>query len=105
MVSAHSADFVWRAAGAIATVVEDGGAAHVVSLSYGERGESGELWKEPGQTEARVKEIRHAEAEQAAGVARGRVPRASTSATTRSSWTLRAVERLDRADPRARAAD
>jgi len=68
VVSAHSADFVWRAAGAIARFVEDGGAAHVVSLSYGERGESGELWKEPGQTEARVKEIRHAEAETAAGV-------------------------------------
>ncbi len=66
MVSAHSADFVWRAAGAIATVVEDGGTAHVVSLSYGERGESGELWKEDGQTEERVKEIRHAEAEAAA---------------------------------------
>jgi 4-oxalomesaconate hydratase len=54
VVSAHSADFVWRAAGAIARFVEDGGVAHVVSLSYGERGESGELWKEPGQTEERV---------------------------------------------------
>ena len=62
VVSAHSADFVWRAAGAIATVVEGGGEAHVVSLSYGERGESGELWKEPDQTEERVKEIRHGEA-------------------------------------------
>jgi 4-oxalomesaconate hydratase len=62
VVSAHSADFVWRAAGAIATVVEAGGEAHVVSLSYGERGESGELWKEPGQTEERVKEIRRGEA-------------------------------------------
>ena len=40
VVSAHSADFVWRAAGAIATVVEAGGTAHVVSLSYGERGAS-----------------------------------------------------------------
>ncbi len=68
VVSAHSADFVWRAAGAIARFVEDGGTAHVVSLSYGERGESGELWKEPGQTEERVKEIRHGEAETAAGV-------------------------------------
>ena len=62
IVSAHSADFVWRAAGAIATLVESGGRAHVVSLSYGERGESGELWKQPGQSEARVKEIRHTEA-------------------------------------------
>jgi 4-oxalomesaconate hydratase len=68
VVSAHSADFVWRAAGAIARFVEDGGTAHVVSLSYGERGESGELWKEPGQTEARVKEIRHGEAQTAAAV-------------------------------------
>ena len=39
VVSAHSADFVWRAAGAIATVVANGGKAHVVALSYGERGE------------------------------------------------------------------
>ena len=70
VVSAHSADFVWRAAGAIATFVERGGTAHVVSLSYGERGESGELWKEAGQTEERVKEIRHAEAEHGRGRAR-----------------------------------
>ncbi|HJX47362.1 MAG TPA: PIG-L deacetylase family protein [Gaiellaceae bacterium] len=66
VVSAHSADFVWRAAGAIARFVEDGGTAHVVALSYGERGESGELWKEPGQTEERVKEIRHGESTTAA---------------------------------------
>jgi 4-oxalomesaconate hydratase len=66
VVSAHSADFVWRAAGAIASVVAGGGSAHVVALSYGERGESGELWKEPGQTEERVKTIRHGEAEAAA---------------------------------------
>ena len=68
MVSAHAADFVWRAAGAIATVTRNGGVARVVALSYGERGESGELWKEPGQTEARVKEIRHSEAAAAAEV-------------------------------------
>src|SRR6188472_3496617 len=37
-------------------------------LSYGERGESGELWKEPGQTEANVKRLRHEEAEKAASV-------------------------------------
>ena len=68
VVSAHSADFVWRAAGAIATFVEGGGRAHVVSLSFGERGESGELWKEPGQTEERVKELRLGEAEKAASI-------------------------------------
>jgi 4-oxalomesaconate hydratase len=66
VIGAHSADFVWRAGGAIAVTTSDGGAAHVVALSYGERGESGELWKEDGQTEERVKKIRHAEAETAA---------------------------------------
>jgi 4-oxalomesaconate hydratase len=66
VVSAHSADFVWRAAGAIATATAGGGRATVVALSYGERGESGELWKEPGQTVERVKQIRHGEASQAA---------------------------------------
>src|SRR5262249_45995845 len=45
-----------------------GGSAHVVSLSYGERGESGELWKEPGQTGERVKEIRRGEALAAAEI-------------------------------------
>lgn len=68
VVSAHAADFVWRAAGAIATITSNGGTAKVVALSYGERGESGELWKEPGQTEERVKSIRRAEAEKAAQI-------------------------------------
>ena len=66
VVSAHSADFVWRAAGAIALAAEAGADVHVIALSYGERGESGELWKEEGQTEERVKEIRHSEAKEAA---------------------------------------
>ena len=66
VVSAHAADFVWRAGGAIATVTAAGGSAHVVALSYGERGESGELWKTPGQTEENVKRTRHAEATRAA---------------------------------------
>jgi 4-oxalomesaconate hydratase len=66
VVGAHSADFVWRAGGAIAVATVTGGTARVIALSYGERGESGELWKEPGQTVERVKEIRHGEAERAA---------------------------------------
>jgi 4-oxalomesaconate hydratase len=66
IVGAHSADFVWRAAGAIAKHTEAGGEARVVSLSYGERGESGELWKIPGQTVEKVKKHRHAEASEAA---------------------------------------
>ena len=47
VVSAHSADFVWRCAGAIALHAEKGYAVTVVCLSYGERGESAKLWKEP----------------------------------------------------------
>ena len=66
VIGAHSADFVWRAGGAIAKAVEAGGTAEVVALSYGERGESGELWKEEGQTVENVKRVRHAEAEAAA---------------------------------------
>jgi 4-oxalomesaconate hydratase len=66
VIGAHSADFVWRAGGALAVTAADGGSAHVIALSYGERGESGQLWKEPGQTIERVKEIRHGEAERAA---------------------------------------
>jgi 4-oxalomesaconate hydratase len=66
VIGAHSADFVWRAGGAVAVAVENGGTAEVIALSYGERGESGELWKEEGQTVENVKRIRHAEAEAAA---------------------------------------
>jgi 4-oxalomesaconate hydratase len=66
VIGAHSADFVWRAGGAIAVCTSAGGLAHVVALSYGERGESGELWKEPGMTEERVKQVREGEAERAA---------------------------------------
>jgi 4-oxalomesaconate hydratase len=66
VVGAHSADFVWRAGGAIAVTTAAGGTATVLALSYGERGESGELWKEPDQTLENVKAIRHGEAERAA---------------------------------------
>jgi 4-oxalomesaconate hydratase len=66
VIGAHSADFVWRAGGACAVTTTDGGEARVVALSYGERGESGELWKEEGQTIENVKRVRHGEAERAA---------------------------------------
>jgi 4-oxalomesaconate hydratase len=68
VIGAHAADFVWRSAGAIALTTRAGGVARVVALSYGERGESGELWTEPHQTVERVKQIRHREAENAARV-------------------------------------
>jgi len=66
VIGAHSADFVWRAGGACAVTATNGGEARVVALSYGERGESGELWKQEGQTVGNVKQLRHAEAEAAA---------------------------------------
>jgi 4-oxalomesaconate hydratase len=65
-IGAHAADFVWRSGGALALAAEAGGTASVIALSYGERGESGALWKEEGQTVENVKEIRHQEAEAAA---------------------------------------
>ena len=65
VIGAHSADFVWRAGGAVAMAVEQGGVAEVIALSYGERGESGELWKIRDQTEEQVKRIRHDEAARA----------------------------------------
>jgi 4-oxalomesaconate hydratase len=68
VVGAHSADFVWRAAGTIAVITSQGGSASVIALSYGERGESGDLWKEPNQTIDNVKRIRQEEAEAAAAV-------------------------------------
>jgi 4-oxalomesaconate hydratase len=67
VIGAHSADFVWRSGGAVAVNTANGGAAKVIALSYGERGESGELWKEEGQTVENVKKVRHGEAERAAG--------------------------------------
>jgi 4-oxalomesaconate hydratase len=67
VIGAHSADFVWRAGGAIAVTTMGGGTARVIALSYGERGESGELWKQdPGRSVEDVKQIRHGEAQRAA---------------------------------------
>ncbi len=66
VISAHSADFVWRAGGAIALHQDKGYDVTVVCLSYGERGESAKLWKKEGMTLERVKTERRKEAENAA---------------------------------------
>jgi 4-oxalomesaconate hydratase len=66
VISAHSADFVWRCGGAIALHQEKGVDVTVVCLSYGERGESAKLWKQPGMTLEKVKAERRREAEGAA---------------------------------------
>ncbi|NCY26103.1 MAG: PIG-L domain-containing protein, partial [Alphaproteobacteria bacterium] len=68
VVSAHSADFVWRAGGAIALHAAQGFEVTVICLSYGERGESAKLWRQPGMTLERVKAERQKEAEAAARV-------------------------------------
>jgi 4-oxalomesaconate hydratase len=66
VISAHAADFVWRCGGAIALHAAKGYRVTVVCLSFGERGESAKLWKQPGMTLDKVKAARRAEAEQAA---------------------------------------
>lgn len=68
VVSAHSADFVWRAGGAIACHVKQGWNVKVVCLSYGERGESAKLWKLPDMTVEKVKTARREEAQKAADI-------------------------------------
>ena len=66
VVSAHAADFVWRAGGAIALHQQLGYEVTIVCLSYGERGESAKLWKEQGATLEKVKASRRNEAKAAA---------------------------------------
>lgn len=68
VIGAHAADFVWRSAGAIALTTREGGTALAVALSYGERGESAELWAAPEQQVENVKRIRHQEATKAAEI-------------------------------------
>lgn len=69
VVSAHSADFVWRAGGAIALHAKQGYNVHIVCLSFGERGESAKLWRKGADmTESRVKAARRDEAQAAADI-------------------------------------
>src|SRR6516164_3345915 len=68
VVSAHAADFVWRAGGAIALYHQRGCPVRILCLSYGERGESERLWRQPGMTLECVKTSRRAESEKAAAI-------------------------------------
>ena len=65
VVSAHAADFVWRAGGAVALAAERGDRVKVLCLSYGERGESARAWRE-GKKLAEIKALRRDEASAAA---------------------------------------
>ena len=73
VVSAHSADFVWRAGGAIALYASRGYDITIVCLSFGERGESAKLWRKPDMTLEAVKAARREEAEKAATLLGGRL--------------------------------
>jgi 4-oxalomesaconate hydratase len=67
VISAHAADFVWRAGGAIALAAARGEPVTVVCLSYGERGESASAWR-AGKPLNEIKALRRGEAESAAAV-------------------------------------
>jgi 4-oxalomesaconate hydratase len=67
VISAHAADFVWRAGGAIALAASRGERVKVVCLTYGERGESASAWR-AGQGMEEIKALRRAEATTAATV-------------------------------------
>lgn len=67
VVSAHAADFVWRAGGAMALYSSRGHPVTLVCLSYGERGESARYWRE-GLALDEIKKARHEEAAKAAAV-------------------------------------
>lgn len=68
VVGAHSADFIWRAGGAVALYASRGWKITVVCLTFGEKGESQKLWKVPEMTLERVKTERRKEAEQAGAI-------------------------------------
>jgi 4-oxalomesaconate hydratase len=61
VVSAHAADFVWRAGGAIALATARGDRVTVLCLTFGERGESASAWR-AGKTLEEIKALRRAEA-------------------------------------------
>ena len=65
VISAHAADFVWRAGGAIALAASRGEQVKVLCLSYGERGESASAWR-AGKTLDEIKALRRAEGTTAA---------------------------------------
>jgi 4-oxalomesaconate hydratase len=69
VVSAHAADFCSRSGGAVALHTRAGGSAHVVALTFGERGESEGYWAGAGaRSLAGAKETRAREAEEAAAL-------------------------------------
>lgn len=62
VVAAHVGDLVWRCGGTIAKYTAAGLPVKVIILSYGLRGESGAIWKDPEATMASAEKTRRAEA-------------------------------------------
>lgn len=70
VVSAHAADFVWRAGGTIAKYIRSGSDVYIIILSFGVRGESNDLWKHESSTADYVEKIRREEVSAAANILR-----------------------------------
>jgi 4-oxalomesaconate hydratase len=68
VIAAHTGDFVWRCAGAIALHAELGYRVRIICLSYGARGEAVGLYKDRSMTPEKARVIRKAEAIKAAGL-------------------------------------
>jgi 4-oxalomesaconate hydratase len=68
VIAAHTGDYVWRCAGALALHRKLGWRVVVICLSYGERGEAAKLYVQPGMTAPRARAMRKLEAEKAAKV-------------------------------------
>jgi len=68
VIAAHTGDYVWRCAGAIALHARLGYRVVVICLSYGERGEAAKLYAEPGMTTGKARFMRKIEAEKAAAI-------------------------------------
>jgi len=68
VIVAHTGDFVWRCAGAIALHAQLGQRVAIICLSYGERGEAGKLYADPTMTQMKARDMRRIEAEKAAAV-------------------------------------
>lgn len=66
VISGHAADYVWRAGGTIAKYIKYGAHVKIIVLSCGVRGESNDLWNQPGQTSQTVAATRKAESMAAA---------------------------------------
>ncbi|WP_147539247.1 PIG-L deacetylase family protein [Anaerotruncus rubiinfantis] len=67
VVSAHAADYCTRAGGTIARYIRDGWNVHIIALTYGSRGESGDYWRNTtGGTVEECSKIRHEESQAAA---------------------------------------